>query len=140
MAQPDLPRWATRFDNYSRAYDLLCEALDRDRLNPLEQEGTIQRFEYSWQLAWSLLADDLTEQGIPLEPRTPAATIRAAAAAGLIHDASIWMEALNARNKLSHVYDARLFEAAIADLRTRYRPLFEALHSHYAARRQGLSS
>ena len=41
------PRWQYRFDNYKRAFILLREAMEKETLSQLEQEGTIQRFEYN---------------------------------------------------------------------------------------------
>ncbi len=46
-------RWHYRFRNFSRAYTLLREAMERKvaELNELEREGAIQRFEYTFELA-----------------------------------------------------------------------------------------
>ena len=52
------PRWLYRFDNFERAFLLLREVIQiiqERKLSPLEQEGVIQRFEYTWELtdsAW----------------------------------------------------------------------------------------
>ena len=52
------PRWQYRFDNYKRAFVLLREALEEDReLSQLEQEGVIQRFEYTMELAWKVMKE-----------------------------------------------------------------------------------
>ena len=61
-------RWRYRFRNFSRAYALLSEALDQEvaELNQLEREGAIQRFEYTFQLAWLTLKDRLEYGGIVL--------------------------------------------------------------------------
>ncbi len=52
-------RWKQRFQNFDRAFVLLREALERGpaALSPLEKEGVIQRFEYSFELAWKTLKD-----------------------------------------------------------------------------------
>ena len=44
-------RWKQRFQNFNRAYNLLNCALEKndiDDLSNLEQEGVIQRFEYTY--------------------------------------------------------------------------------------------
>lgn len=140
MKAEDLPRWAYRFDNYRRAHALLGEALDlaeERALSALEREGVIRRFDYCWRLAWALLADDLTAEGLAPDPRTPA-TIRVAAKAGLIDAPDVWMAALEARDKLARVYDFAVFERVIADLRTRFRPLFDGLYERHAPWRLAL--
>jgi hypothetical protein len=49
---PDI-RWQQRFQNFDRAYVLLRQALERGPavLSPLEKEGVIQRFEYSFDFS-----------------------------------------------------------------------------------------
>lgn len=60
-------RWQQRFQNFDRAFILLRSALE-DRLledlSDLEQEGVIQRFEYSYELAWKKMKDFLENDGI----------------------------------------------------------------------------
>ncbi len=62
---PDI-RWKQRFDNYNRALQTLQEAsaLSAQRpLSALEQQGLIQGFEFTHELAWNVLKDYLEEQG-----------------------------------------------------------------------------
>lgn len=125
------PRWLYRFDNYKRAFSLLREAIElsnQRKLTDLEEEGVIQRFEYTWELAWKLLGDLLAADGVTLETLTPRSVIRAAFEAKLIADGEAWMGALDARNQMSHRYDPKLFAAVIADIKASYLSLFDALH------------
>jgi nucleotidyltransferase substrate binding protein (TIGR01987 family) len=123
MTNPDKPRWQYRFDNFKRAYILLQEAIETSQERPLsqlEKEGVIQRFEYTMELAWKTMTDYLEAQNVVLAHITPRAVIKEAFAAKLINDGQVWMDALDARNKLSHTYDFKTFEAVIVDIRTRY--------------------
>jgi nucleotidyltransferase substrate binding protein (TIGR01987 family) len=125
------PRWLYRFDNYDRAFKLLSEANSIAASRPLtllEEEGTIQRFEYTWELAWKTMKDYLEHQGIILDTITPASTIKAAFAAKLIDNGESWMRALDARNKMSHTYSAKTFHQITNQIRLEYFMLFEALH------------
>jgi len=127
----ETPRWIYRFENYSRAFLLLREAIDTLASRPLtqlEKEGVIQRFEYTWELAWKVLKDYLEHTGIVLESITPAATIKAAFSAKIIADGEAWMKALDARNRMSHTYDLKEFERIIEEIKSLYIVSFSALH------------
>ena len=128
---PEKPRWQYRFDNFGRAFVLLregIEAIDQRELSQLEREGLIQRFEYSWELAWKTLKDFLDFQGVHLETVTPRSVIRAAFAANIITRGPEWMAALDARNKMSHTYNFKVFEQVIIDIRTRFLSLLDELY------------
>lgn len=125
------PRWVYRFDNYKRAFLLLqtgIETMQKRALTELEKEGLIQRFEYTWELAWKVLKDYLNSEGIVLDKITPAAVIRAAFDAKIIRNGDMWMQALDARNKMAHTYDLETFESAIQDIQSQYLTLFESLY------------
>ncbi len=66
MADADL-RWRPRFDNFQRALQVLERGVQLARsrqLSELEQQGLIQGFEFSHELAWNLLKDYLEYQGM----------------------------------------------------------------------------
>nr|WP_256437988.1 nucleotidyltransferase substrate binding protein [Rhodomicrobium sp. Az07] len=131
------PRWVYRFDNYSRAFSLLREAIESSEtreLSQLEKEGVIQRFEYTWELAWKLLRDYLGHSGVVLDTITPSAVIRAALSARIIEDGDVWMSALDTRNKMSHTYNFRVFEQTIAAIETHFLGIFDALYMDMFAR------
>ena len=75
---PDI-RWKQRFQNFDKAYRLLREALEQGPsvLSLLEKEGVIQRFEYSFELAWKMMKRVLESHG--LEVGSPKDTFRKAA-------------------------------------------------------------
>ncbi|MFN3819823.1 nucleotidyltransferase substrate binding protein [Blastomonas sp.] len=137
----DRPRWEYRFDNFHRAYLLLREAIEFSRergLSQLEQEGTVQRFEYCWELAWKTIKDYLEFQGVVLDTVTPRAVLKAAFAANLIEDGEVWMTALNARNKMSHTYNLKMFEQVVKAIEARYLGLMGQLdETLLAVRAQG---
>ncbi len=128
---PEKPRWIYRFENFSRALSLLRDAVDlmqARELTQLEQEGVIQRFEYTWELAWKVLRDYLEQGGVVLKTVTPASVIKAAVAARIVPQGEVWMRALDARNRMAHTYSLKAFEQIIADIRTHYLSALETLH------------
>ena len=70
-------------------------------LNQLEREGAIQRFEYTFELAWLTLKDRLEYAGVTLSEITPRNVIREAFAAKLIADGDAWTAMLVDRNVMS---------------------------------------
>jgi len=126
------PRWLYRFDNFKRAFALLSEAIytiQKRELNQLEQEGIIQRFEYTWELIWKVLKDYLEYKGVILDTITPSAVIKAAIAANLIQNGEVWMDALDSRNKMSHTYDFKKFKTIIIDIEKNYYPELKSLNA-----------
>ena len=123
-------RWHYRFRNFSRAYTLLREAMERKvaELNELEREGAIQRFEYTFELAWLTLKDRLEYARVTLSEITPRNVIREAFAAKLIADADAWMDMLVDRNLMSHTYDFARIEAVIENIRSRYLAVLDNLY------------
>jgi nucleotidyltransferase substrate binding protein (TIGR01987 family) len=116
-------RWHQRFENFERAYVLLSSALEGrepDAFNELEMEGLVQRFEYTFELAWKTLKDYLEHSGVVLPQITPGAVIKAAFTAKLIEQGETWMDMLKHRNLMSHTYDFKEFREAVVAIRTRY--------------------
>ena len=82
-------RWIQRFQNFDRAFLLLRSALEErglEQMSELEKEGLIQRFEYSYELAWKTMKDYLEEQGTIINPVTPRNVIKEAFSAQIIAD------------------------------------------------------
>lgn len=129
---PDI-RWKQRFQNFDRAYVLLRQALENgpDALNPLEKEGVIQRFEYSFELSWKTLKDYLEESGLVFATITPRQVLKDGFAAKIIEEGQVWIDMLDHRNLLSHTYNFANFEKAVEAIAARYLPAMEALHEFF---------
>ena len=125
MAVTDV-RWQQRFANFLKALAHLTGAneLSKQRaLSPLEQQGLIQAFEFTYELAWNTLRDYLTFQGIP-DLVGSRDTTRAAFARKLIVDGEGWMMMLSDRNRTSHTYNEATAEEIAQNIHTRYVDLF----------------
>ena len=135
---PDV-RWKQRFQNFDRAFVLLREALERrpESLSLLEKEGVVQRFEYTFELAWKTLKDYLEEDGLVISPVTPRQVIKEGFAAKVIADGQVWINMLDNRNLLSHTYDSAVFEQAVQAIATRYLPAMRQLHEFLGGKRSG---
>ena len=100
-------RWKQRLQNYKKALFTLESAVElvkiRD-LTVLEKQGTIQGFEFTFELAWNVMKDYLEEQGITGIIGSKNA-VRQAFNKNLIEDGQIWMDMIESRNISSHSYD-----------------------------------
>ncbi len=123
-------RWKQRFQNFDRGVVLLREALENgpSALSALEKEGVIQRFEYTFELAWKTIKDFLEAGGLVISPVTPRQVIKDAFAAKVLADGQAWVDMLDHRNLLSHTYDRAVFKTAVDAIAARYLPAMESLH------------
>ena len=125
-------RWKQRFNNFNRAFLLLREAMENDlaTLSQLEKEGIIQRFEYTFELAWKVLKDKMENDGIVLDQISPKAVIRQAYIAKFIDDPETWLKMIGDRNLMSHTYDFVKFEAVIQSIADDYLPMLQEWYLH----------
>lgn len=122
-------RWKQRLSNYRKAQQTLADAvaLANERpLSKLEQQGLIQGFEFTHELAWNVLKDYLEEQGFVGIIDSKNAT-REAFKNGLIADGEAWMDMIKARNLTSHTYNTEIAEGIANDILSRFYPAFAAM-------------
>lgn len=98
-----------------RLEDILC----RSEVDDIIRDATIQRFEYTYEIAWKMIRRHLTWMGVSeVEQMSRRELFREAAQAGLIGDVEAWFGYHLARNKTSHTYGeeaaAEVFEVARA--------------------------
>ncbi|WP_430809723.1 MULTISPECIES: nucleotidyltransferase substrate binding protein [unclassified Carboxylicivirga] len=115
-------RWEQRFSNYNKALKKLSEAINyikkelqkneleienEDAEGVLEEiikEGLIQRFEYTYEMAWNVMKDYAFYQGNS-EIGGSRDAIRFAFSTKLIENGDMWMDMIKSRIKTSHTYN-----------------------------------
>ncbi|WP_250565575.1 nucleotidyltransferase substrate binding protein [Adonisia turfae] len=115
MIDPDI-RWKQRFANYERALAQLTKFIDKGELNELEEQGLIQSFKYTHELAWNVLKDYLQYQGNQNIYGSRDAT-RLAFNVGLIEDGGSWMDMIRERNRTSHTYNQATAQAIAENIK-----------------------
>lgn len=128
-------RWKQRFDNYLSAFATLQRAVSLARqrdLSELEQQGMIQAFEFTHELAWNVLKDYLEDAGISGIVGSRGAT-REAFKNGVITDGESWMEMIRARNLSSHTYNKDTADEVVTSILTRFYPAFEQMTAALSA-------
>lgn len=122
-------RWIQRFNNFKKAFSQLEEAekLAQERpLSKLEEQGCIQAFEYTHELAWKTLKDFLEDRGVQ-NLYGSKDTTRAAFKTGLIGNGDIWMDMILSRNLTSHTYDDTTADNIVSAIHSDYFSEFRAL-------------
>lgn len=122
-------RWKQRFSNYTRAFQSLTEAValsQQRELSSLEQQGLIQSFEFTHELAWKMLKDYLEYQGVNNIVGSRDAS-RVAFQNALIQDGEVWMQMIAARNQTSHTYNLKVAQSVVESILNRFYPAFNQL-------------
>lgn len=114
--------------NYKKALGrlLIVRNADLATLSDLEKEGLIQRFEYTYELAWKTLQDFLRYKGY-VDFAGPNATLSLALRDGYITDADGWRKMKKSRELMSHTYDEARADDVAADILGGYVHLLEQL-------------
>ena len=130
MEQQTDIRWIQRYANFHKACSRLLEVTEADRflddLSELEVEGLVQRFEYTFELAWKVLQDLLIDKGYEFM-QGPNGTMKMAFEDGLISDHDNWRKMAKSRNTLSHVYDEDEVLPIVRLIYSDYAPLLKQL-------------
>ena len=106
--EDNLPRWEQKLNSYRKALSRLAEVVNVMKvrqLNDFEADGLIQRFEFTFELAWKLMKSYAEYQGTDKEIMGSRDAIRWAFENKLIEDSDVWMEMIKRRNDTSHNYD-----------------------------------
>ena len=129
--EPKDIRWKQRLENYKKALLQLrnAVALGQERpLSELEEQGLIQAFEFTHELAWNVMKDYLYYQGNSSIMGSRDAT-REAFLVGLIEDGEAWMEMIKSRNQTSHTYNNEIATEIVSKIMDVYFSLFVAFQN-----------
>ena len=128
MSTADI-RWIQRFNHFNKALSQLSEAaaLAKERpLSKLEEQGLIQAFEFTHELAWNTLKDFLEGRGVQNLYGSKDVT-RAAFTAELIENGQAWMDMISSRNLTSQTHNEATAAQIVSAIRNTYVAEFEVL-------------
>ena len=135
-------RWIQRLNHFNKAFAQLREAVELAQQRPLsnlEQQGLIQAFEFTHELAWNTLKDFLENRGVQNLYGSKDAT-REAFKTGLIENGEIWMDMIASRNLTSHTYDEATAAKIAALILNAYFDEFAVLQNKLEALKQDESA
>ena len=132
-------RWLQRFDNFEKACKKLFEitesSISQDNLSELEKEGLVQRFEYTFELAWKTLQDYLLYLGFEFQSG-PNTTIQMSFDNNLLTNHDSWRKMAQARNITSHTYNEEDVLEIVNDIFYSYSPLLRQLYNTLCQKKQ----
>jgi len=137
MNTPDI-RWIQRFQHFLLACLQLQEAVELTRqrsLSRLEEQGLIQAFEVTHELAWNTLKDFLESRGA-LGLYGSKDVTREAFKRGLVENGEAWMDMIKSRNLTSHTYNEGTAKHVVHAILDVYFAEFETLQSTMEALRR----
>lgn len=121
-------RWKQRFHNFEKAFLALKRAvIDLQNPSDLEKEGTIQRFEFTHELAWKVMKDFLEYEGFQNIIGSRSAT-REAFNKGLIEEGQVWMNMIESRNRTVHTCDEVILKEEYQKITTIYFSVIEVFY------------
>jgi len=98
----------------------------------LTYDAVIQRFEFTYELAWKLIKAYLEYQGLAVI-NSPRSAFKEAFAAELILDGDVWIEMISDRNLTAHTYNQERAKEIYARVKEKYLDQFAALVSRMEA-------
>jgi nucleotidyltransferase substrate binding protein (TIGR01987 family) len=119
-----LERNSEIFSDFSHALERLKESL-REPLSKgdIVVDGVIQRFEFTFELAWKLAQKALSYSGVNVN--APRFVIKEAFKAEILKDGDRWIDMLEDRNKTVHLYDEKSALEIYEKIKEDYYPLLE---------------
>ena len=112
--------------DFNNAKGRLIEALAEDpSKGGIVVDGTIQRFEFTYELAWKLAKAALSHYGV--DAPTPRMVIKEAFKANIIEDGDGWIDMLEDRNRTSHLYDEKQALTIYEKIKNKYAKLLNVL-------------
>ena len=125
-----MKRYEERKQELLNATERLKDALQETE-NDIVIDGTLHRFEFTFELAWKTMKDYLEYSGIIDGIGSPREIIKTAFANGIIEDGEKWINMMLARNSLSHLYDEEKSREIYIEIRKEYLNLFEKLNKKF---------
>ena len=103
MSEPNI-----KINNFKNALSRLKEGIAKyNGTDDLLRDGVIQRFEFTFELAWKTLKAVFEDEGL-IGLNSPKTVLREAFAAELIKEDELWLAMLNDRDSTAHIYNEHL--------------------------------
>ena len=123
-----MKRYDERKKDFINAITRLKEGLGEEP-DDLRIDGILQRFEFTFELAWKCMKDYLEKEGVVSNIGSPREIIQLAFKHNIINDGETWIEMMLDRNTLSHMYDESVSREVYERIKTKYINVFVELQT-----------
>ena len=122
-----------KYDNFCSNLRVLEKASEQDLDNEFIISGIIDKFFVQFELGWKLLKELIKYEGRPVAASgSPRSIIKEAYKMYDFFDADIWLEMLDRRNDLTHIYDGKEANRLAYLIMDRYIPEFLKMERYIA--------
>lgn len=118
-----------KYENFCRALTNLEDIYNyNEPYDNVVLTGLVGLYEICFEQAWKVMKEILEQYGFP-EGKTgsPRQILKTAYSAGMISDEQLWLEALQARNNVSHAYNEAIAMGIVTDTKDKFVELFNKL-------------
>ena len=118
-----------KYENFCRSYQNLAEAIVMEPpYNTVTLTGLVGLFEIAFEQSWKMMKEILEYHGYSgSSTGSPRTILKTAYQAGMIHDETVWLKALAARNNVTHSYNKEIAMSIIMESKQYYVKMFADL-------------
>lgn len=121
-----MERFKEKLEEFRKAFVRLEEGI-AEKETEIAIDGVIQRFEFTFELAWKTLKEYLEYQGFSEKTGSPREVIQTGFAKGIIKDGEAWIKMMLDRNGVAHLYDEKKSREIYSNVKIEYVVLFREL-------------
>lgn len=95
------------FENFSKSLEIILRAEKEKALSDeIYQMGVIGQFNLTFELSWKAIKEILQFHGVGnFKTGSPREILKSAYEINFLNDGEIWLDMLNSRNSIVHIYD-----------------------------------
>lgn len=118
-----------KYENFCNALTNLKDIYNYEEpYNNVVLTGLVELYEICFEQSWKMLKERLTEYGYSESATgSPRTILKTAYKAGMIKDEQIWLNALQARNNVSHAYNEAVALDIIRQTKDDFYNMFKSL-------------
>lgn len=123
-----------KYENYVSNLRVLEQADQEELNNEFIISGIIDKFSIQFELGWKVLKKTLSYEGsMASATGSPRGIIKEAYAVYPFFDGELWLDMLNDRNSMAHIYDGEAARRLVKRILEQYIPQFVKLEKELAS-------